>query len=303
MVTPSAAPPVTSTNLPLPLFARGKVRDIYEAGDALLIVATDRISAFDHVLPTPVPDKGRILTQLSAFWFERTRTIVPNHLITTDVAQMPAVLGIHAALLEGRAMLVRRARRLDVECIVRGYLAGSGWVDYRRDGAICGVTLPDGLGEGARLPEPIFTPATKSSGGHDSNITYDDVIGLVGAPLASRLRDASLRLYDHARRHAERCGLLLADTKFEFGMVPGPAGEEMMLIDEALTPDSSRYWDAAAYAAGVLVAFDKQFVRNYLLGAGWDREPPAPALPPDVVAATRQRYLETFRRLTGQEGA
>jgi phosphoribosylaminoimidazole-succinocarboxamide synthase len=331
VLTLPTAPTVTSTNLPLPLFVRGKVRDVYRAGDALVIVATDRISAFDHVLPTPVPDKGRILTQLSAFWFERTRTIVPNHLISTDVARMPEVLGPHAGLLEGRTMLVRRARRLDVECVVRGYLAGSGWVDYRRDGAICGVTLPPGLSEGARLPEPIFTPATKASGGHDRNITYEDVVRIVGAPLATRLREASLALYDWARGHAERCGLLLADTKFEFGVVPGTTGEdvngdsgkdaheaargdarrdagdataeEIILIDEALTPDSSRYWDAGAHAAGALVPFDKQFVRNYLLETGWDREPPAPALPPDVVAATRERYMETFRRLTGQEAA
>lgn len=302
-MVPSAAPPVTSTDLPLPLFARGKVRDVYQAGDALVIVATDRISAFDHVLPTPVPDKGRILAQLSAFWFERTRPIIPNHLISTDVARMPAALGPHADLLKGRSMLVRQARRLDVECVVRGYLAGSGWIDYRRDGAICGVALPAGLSEGARLPEPVFTPATKASGGHDRNISYDDVVRTVGAPLASRLREASLALYDHAWQHAERRGLLLADTKFEFGVVPGSMDEEMILIDEALTPDSSRYWDAAAYAAGALVPFDKQFVRNYLLETGWDREPPAPALPPDVVAATRERYLETFRRLTGQEVA
>jgi phosphoribosylaminoimidazole-succinocarboxamide synthase len=298
---PQAPPVVMFTDLPLARYARGKVRDVYLAGDALLIVATDRISAFDHVLATPVPDKGRILSQLSAFWFERTKAIVPNHVLTTDIDAMPADVRPHAALLRGRSMLVRRARRLDVECVVRGYLAGSGWQDYRRDGTVCGVALPDGLREGARLPEPIFTPASKAAGGHDQNIDFDHVVRLLGRGLAGRLRDTSLALYRHAHAHADARGLVLADTKFEFGLVEGPSGETLTLIDEALTPDSSRYWDAGAYAAGELLPYDKQFVRNYLIEIGWNREPPAPALPAPIVEATRARYLETCRRLTGRE--
>lgn len=293
---------VVSTDLPMPLLARGKVRDVYAYDGMLLIVATDRISAFDHILPTPVPGKGRILTQLSAFWFDQTRTIVPNHLITTDPGGMPEVVGTHAATLDGRAMLVRRARRLDVECVVRGYLAGSAWADYRREGAICGVELPVGLREGDRLATAIFTPATKASGGHDENISFDAVRNLIGEGLAVRLREASVALYAHAHTYAARRGLLLADTKFEFGLIAGPSGDDLVLIDEALTPDSSRYWDAADYArTRSLVPLDKQYVRNYLLEIGWNREPPAPALPPEVVAATQERYRETYQRLTGKE--
>jgi phosphoribosylaminoimidazole-succinocarboxamide synthase len=298
---PAAAAPLVRTDLPLPVYARGKVRDVYTLGDALLIVATDRISAFDCVLSTPIPGKGRILSQLSAFWFERTRGIIPNHLIATDPAAMPVALRAHAALLAGRAMLVRRAARVDLECVVRGYLAGSGWQDYRANGAICGVRLPDGLAEGARLPGPVFTPATKAASGHDQNVTFDQAAALVGGELAQRLREASLALYACAHGYAASRGLVLADTKFEFGLLPGAGAGTLLLIDEALTPDSSRYWDAAAYARGELVPFDKQFVRNYLLAAGWNREPPAPALPDDVVEATRGRYLETYRRLVGEE--
>ncbi len=298
---PSAALPLVTTDLPLPVFTRGKVRDVYDLGESLLIVATDRISAFDHVLPTPVPDKGRILTQLSAFWFAETQGIVANHVITTDVAQMPPAVRAHAATLDGRAMLVRRTRRLDVECVARGYLVGSGWKEYSRDGIICGVELPAGLQEGSPLAQPIFTPATKAASGHDQNITFDGMEDLVGVSLAGRLRSTTLALYEHARAYAAGRGLLLADTKFEFGLVAGPRGDEIILIDEALTPDSSRYWDAGEYARGNLVSFDKQFVRDYLMQIKWDREPPPPALPPEVVAATRLRYLETYRRLTGRE--
>ena len=296
----SAAPVVISTDLPLPLHARGKVRDVYEAGEALLIVATDRISAFDHILPTPIPDKGRVLTQLSAFWFEHTRAIVPNHLITVDVDEISEAIRVRVSTVNGRAMLVRRARRLDVECVARGYLAGSAWQSYRRDGAICGIRLPDGLREGDRLPEPVFTPATKAAGGHDENIPFGEVERLVGGALAGRLRDLTLALYRFAHDYAAGCGLVLADTKFEFGLVPGPGADNLILIDEALTPDSSRYWDAAERAQGSLVALDKQFVRNYLIQIGWNREPPPPALPADVVAATRARYVETYHRLTGR---
>lgn len=304
----AAADHVVATNLPLRLVARGKVRDVYAVsdaarGDCLLIVATDRISAFDHILPTPIPGKGRILTQLSVFWFEHLRGICPSHLITAEAAQMPDVVRPHLAVVEGRAMLVRRARRLDVECVVRGYLAGSGWVDYQRDGAICGVPLPAGLREGQALSTPIFTPATKAATGHDQNITFEQVRRQVGDDLAARLRETSLALYGAARDYAAPRGLLLADTKFEFGLVDGPNGEELLWIDEALTPDSSRYWDAEAHRAGSLVPLDKQFVRNYLMQIAWNREPPPPALPADVVAATRERYRETYRRLTGREPA
>lgn len=298
---PSVALPVVTTDLPLPAFTRGKVRDVYDLGESLLIVATDRISAFDHVLPTPVPDKGRVLTQLSAFWFAQTQGIVANHVITTDVAQMPPAVRAHAATLDGRAMLVCRARRLDVECVARGYLAGSGWKDYSRDGAICGVELPAGLQEGSLLAQPIFTPATKAASSHDQNIAFAAVAELVGVSLAERLSATTLALYEHARAYAAGRGLILADTKFEFGLVTGPRGDEIILIDEALTPDSSRYWDAGEYARGNLVSFDKQFVRDYLMQIKWNREPPPPALPPEVVAATRLRYLETYRRLTGKE--
>ncbi|MDR7483088.1 MAG: phosphoribosylaminoimidazolesuccinocarboxamide synthase [Armatimonadota bacterium] len=299
---------LVETSLPLSLYARGKVRDLYDAGDCLLMVATDRISAFDHVLPTPVPGKGRILTQLSAFWFEATRGLAPNHYVTADPARMPARLGAMAAPLDGRAMLVRRARRLDVECIVRGYLAGAGWQEYRQTGAICGVRLPAGLREGDRLAAPIFTPAAKAAGGHDHNITFDEVVALLGAPLAEQLRARSLALYAHGHAHAAACGLVLADTKFEFGLLPGEgatwpggAGAGLLVIDELLTPDSSRFWEAADYRRGTLVALDKQFVRDYLLRSGWDRQSPPPPLPLDVVEATQQRYRETYRRLTGRE--
>lgn len=311
-----ASPALVETSLPLPLHARGKVRDLYDAGDFLLMVATDRLSAFDHVLPTPVPGKGRILTQLSAFWFEATRGLAPNHYVTAEPARMPAALRALAAPLDGRAMLVRRARRLDVECVVRGYLAGAGWQEYRQTGAICGVRLPPGLREGDRLPEPIFTPAAKAAAGHDRNITFDEVVALVGAPLAERLRACSLALYAYGHGHAAACGLVLADTKFEFGVLPdaadtrppdeagarpADAGAGLLVIDELLTPDSSRFWEAADYRRGTLVALDKQFVRDYLLRSGWDRQGPPPPLPPDVVEATQQRYRETYRRLTGRE--
>lgn len=292
---------VTTTALPFPLLARGKVRDVYEVGGDLLIVATDRISAFDHILPTPVPGKGRILTLLSAFWFEQTRPITPNHMIEVDPALMPLEAGSHAGHLGGRCMLVRRAHRIDIECVVRGYLAGSGWAEYRESGAVCGIRLPEGLREGAELPEPIFTPATKAGSGHDQNVTFDEVAHRVGRAVTERMREASLALYSLARSQSMACGLVLADTKFEFGTVSGPSGDDLILIDEALTPDSSRYWDFDAHARGEVISFDKQFVRDYLTKIGWNREPPAPPLPPDVIAATRERYIETYRRLTGRE--
>ncbi len=293
---------LSATDLPLPLLARGKVRDMYRLpGDRLLLVATDRISAFDHVLPTPIPDKGRVLTRLSAFWFTRTAPLIPNHFLSLEISEAGPAVAIQEAL-RGRAMVVRRARRIDVECVVRGYLAGSAWEEYRARGTVAGVRLPPGLRPGDALPEPLFTPATKASSGHDENIIYEQLAAAVGPALAARLREASLALYRFAHEHARGCGLILADTKFEFGLLPGDtagASAAPILIDEALTPDSSRFWDAEAHARGELVPFDKQFVRDYLSRVNWNREPPAPALPPDVVAATTARYREVYRRLTG----
>jgi len=284
----------------LDLMRRGKVRDIYDLQDALLLVATDRLSAFDHVLPTPIPDRGKVLTHLSVFWFERTQSIVHNHLITADPRAIAHTLGIETEVLGDlahRSMLVRRAWRIDFECVVRGYLAGSGYREYSRTGAVCGVRLPPGLAEGARLPEPIFTPATKNEIGHDENVPFDVVEAAVGRDLAERLRDVSIALYRFLHDHAYRCGLILADTKFEFGLLDG----ELILIDEVGTPDSSRYWDRDAYeCAGSIASFDKQFVRDYLEGIGWNKEPPPPPLPVEIVEATRARYLEAYRRITGR---
>ena len=289
---------VVETSLALPLYRRGKVRDIYEADGNLLIVATDRLSAFDHVLPTPIPEKGRILTQLSAFWFSVTADIAPNHMIATEwneiAASVPQITRDDRELLEGRAMLVRRCQRIDVECVVRGYITGSAWDEYHRIGTVAGTRLPPGMQNGDAFPEPIFTPATKAGHGHDENITFAQMADLVGLETAQDLRDVSLALYRRAADHARQCRLILADTKFEFGI----AGGRIVLIDEALTPDSSRYWDAAQYPQS-LASFDKQYVRDYLNRTGWNHEPPVPELPPDVVEATRARYLETFRRLTG----
>ena len=272
------------TRLDLPLFSRGKVRDTYELpGGRLLMVTTDRISAFDHVLPNGIPDRGKVLTQLSGFWFERTRALQENHLLEPGD--------------DGRSMVVRRASRIDFECVVRGYLAGSAWAEYRERGTMAGEPLPPGLRESERLPEPIFTPATKAESGHDENVTFDRMKAEVGAELAERLRDASLGLYSYAAEHAESCGLILADTKFEFGLIDG----RLVLIDEALTPDSSRYWDAAAYEVGTAPeSFDKQFVRDWLTRSGWDRESPPPPLPEEIVEQTRQRYLTAYERLVGQ---
>ncbi len=288
---------VTETNLDLPLVARGKVRDIYEAGTRLLIVATDRLSAFDCVLPTGIPDRGRVLTGLSAFWFERLRGIVPNHYISIDPEAFPAAVRGQREMLAGRAMLVERCRRIDFECVVRGYLAGSAWKEYRETGRACGVALPAGLTLGSRLPQPSFTPATKNDQGHDENITSAEMAARLGPPLAGRLEAASLALYREAAAAAERAGFILVDTKFEFGL----RGDEIVLIDEAVTPDSSRFWDARTYAAtGSTESYDKQVVRDYLESTGWNKQPPAPALPPEVVDAARGRYLEVYQRMTGR---
>lgn len=281
----------------LPIYRRGKVRDTYELGENLLMVATDRISAFDVVLPDGIPDKGRILTQLSVFWFEQTADIVPNHLISSSVEDLPPELSDYAEVLRGRFMIVRRAERIDVECVVRGYLAGSAWVEYREQGTVCGQPLPEGLVESDRLPEPIFTPATKAEEGHDENIPISKMKELVGRETTERVIDISKRLFARGSEIAESKGIILADTKFEFGFVDG----ELTLIDEALTPDSSRYWDAATYQPGrAQESFDKQYVRDWLIESGWDRNPPAPPLPPEVVEGTARRYREAYERITGK---
>ena len=283
----------------VPLLGRGKVRDLYAVGDALLLVATDRISAFDHVLGSGIPDKGRILTQISLFWFEMLKPIIPNHLITADVKEFPAILQPYCDQLAGRSMLVKRAAMFPVECVVRGYLAGSGWKEYKESGTVCGIKLPQGLQDGSRLPAPIFTPATKSQDGeHDENIPYSAVENLVGAQEAAELRRLTLKIYQRAVEHAESRGLILADTKFEFGKIDGG----IILADEVLTPDSSRFWEGKAWKpGGAQPSFDKQFVRDYLEEIRWNKQAPAPSLPDDVVERTRQKYLEAFSRLTGQE--
>ena len=278
---------------------RGKVRDIYDFGDRLLIVATDRISAFDYVLGSGIPDKGRVLTQISQFWFERTRSIVRNHVLETDPMRFPAPARAAADLLRGRSMLVAKTEPLAIECVARGYLSGSGWKDYRATGAVCGITLPAGLRESDRLPEPIFTPATKAQSGHDINISEADAAAIVGSTLLGRARELTMRLYAEGAAHAETKGIIVADTKFEFGVLPGG---ELILIDEVLTPDSSRFWPEDGYApGGPQPSFDKQFVRDYLESIKWNKQPPVPSLPPDVVERTREKYVDAFRRLTGRE--
>ena len=277
---------------------RGKVRVMYEAGPRFLVmVATDRLSAYDCVLPTPIPDKGRVLTRLSSFWLRTLASASPHHLVSDEPANFPAPFPRHAAVLAGRSLLVQRAERIDIECVVRGHLTGSGWREYREGGAVCGIRLPAGLSDGARLDPPIFTPATKEDRGHDENIPFGEVVRRVGAAAAEELRARSLALYAEARAWAWERGLVLADTKFEFGRVAGV----LTLIDEALSPDSSRYWDRAEYEAGRLLSFDKQYVRDWLDRSGWNHEPPAPALPEEVVRQTRERYLEAMRRLTGSD--
>jgi phosphoribosylaminoimidazole-succinocarboxamide synthase len=296
---PVAAPLVETRLNGLPPHRQGKVRDIYNVGDALLLVATDRISAFDYVLASGIPDKGKVLTQLSAFWFARTRHIVPNHVIETDADRFPSELRRHAEILAGRSMLVRKTNPIPIECVARGYLAGSGWKDYLATGAVCGVRLSPGLRESDRLPEPIFTPATKATSGHDINIGEAEAAQLIGGALVARLRALTMALYAFGAAHAERCGILLADTKFEFGLTPEG---ELLLIDEVMTPDSSRYWPKDQYVPGrPQVSFDKQYVRDYLERIKWNKQPPVPALPDTVVVQTRDKYREAFRRLVGRE--
>ena len=283
----------------LKLLNRGKVRDLYDLGDALLMIATDRISAFDVILPNGIPCKGKILTQLSEFWFSQLSGIVPNHLISTRVEDFPAACRPYRDILAGRSMLIKKAKPLPVECVVRGYLSGSGWKDYQKTGSICGIPLPAGLTESDSLGEPIFTPSTKAElGTHDENIDFAGAVKLVGKETADRLRSLTIAIYTRARSIAEEKGIIIADTKFEFGML----NNDIILIDEVLTPDSSRFWPMDSYAPGKSQSsFDKQFVRDYLLSLTWDQKPPAPVLPEDIIQKTSQRYIEAYRRLTGKE--
>ncbi len=295
-----SATAIYRTELPgLEPASRGKVRDVYDLGDALLLVATDRLSAFDCVFPDPIPDKGKVLNQLSSFWFARTRGVVPNHVITTDVQAFPEALRAHAATLSGRSTLARKLTMLPIECVARGYLAGSGWKEYEERGTICGIRLPSGLAESDALKEPIFTPATKAESGHDENISFEQAAKILGGETAERVRELTLALYRHAANHAAEKGILIADTKFEFGY---DRGATLTLADEMLTPDSSRFWPVATYRpGGAQASLDKQFVRDYVERLGWDKTPPAPRLPEDIVSSLRSRYLDIFHRLTGAE--
>ncbi len=283
---------------------QGKVRDIYDFGSQLLIVATDRISAFDYILGSGIPDKGKVLTQISCFWFDRMRAVVPNHIVSIDPAAFPAEARAHADMLRGRSMLVTTTEPLPIECVARGYLSGSGWKDYQTTGAVCGVKLPAGMRESDRLPEPIFTPATKAQSGHDINISEAEAAQLVGPAVLDKVKALTLRIYAEGVAYAEKLGIIIADTKFEFGILPGAGRPEdrIILIDEVLTPDSSRFWPSDSYkAGGAQPSFDKQFVRDYLESIKWNKQPPVPSLPDDVIAKTREKYLEAYRRLTGKE--
>jgi len=292
------APPLLESKLPgIKLWKRGKVRDVYEVGDKLLLIATDRLSAFDVVLPSGIPGKGVLLTQMSLFWFELLKDVVPHHVVSADVSDYPDELKPFRDQLEGRSMLVLRTDVLPIECVVRGYIVGSGWKDYKKTGAICGIALPAGLRESDRLEPPIFTPATKAETGHDENISFETMTETVGPDRAAEARRVSLEIYERARAHAEARGIIVADTKFEFGIRDG----RLIWIDEALTPDSSRFWPRDAYAPGrSQPSFDKQFVRDYLETLDWDKQPPGPELPPEVVARTVEKYVEAFERLRGE---
>ena len=286
----------------LTLYRRGKVRDVYEAGDRLLIVATDRISAFDYVLASGIPDKGKVLTQLSGFWFERMGDLVPHHLISMDPADFPAAAQGHRDELRGRTMLVRRTDPIPIECVARGYLSGSGWKEYQQTGKVCGVELPEGLRESDRLPQPIFTPATMAETGQDVNITEEEAGRIVGHDLVKRLKALTLEIYRRGAAHAESRGIIVADTKFEFGLVGPDPNRDVVLIDEVLTPDSSRFWPQSVYAPGHgQPSFDKQYVRDYLEEIRWNKQPPVPSLPDDVIRRTRDKYVEAFRLLSGRE--
>lgn len=285
------------TKLPLPLRARGKVRDIYDVGDTLLFVASDRISAFDCVLGSGIPCKGRVLTQMSLFWFDFLKDTVPSHLLTANIKEYPRKLARRRKLLDGRSMLVKKAEMIEIECVARGYLAGSGWIEYNSKGTVCGIPLPKGLRNGDRLPEPIFTPATKAQRGHDVNVPFQYVADVLGVELAGQLSDMTLEIYQRAAAYALQRGIILADTKFEFGFIDG----QLTLADEVLTPDSSRYWPAETYnPGGPQFSFDKQYVRDYLETLTWNKRPPAPSLPPEIVVKTSEKYQEAYWRLTGR---
>lgn len=298
-MTNSLVEPLLQTDFQdLELHGRGKVRDVYRVGEDLLIVATDRISAFDCVLGSGIPDKGRVLTQMTLFWLDFLRDLTPNHLITAEVSEYPSAIKRYADVLRGRSMLVKRAHMMEVECVARGYLSGSGWKDYKRTGSICGISLPAGLMESSKLPEPVFTPATKAQSGHDENVSFDAVAKSIGPDLTGQLRDLTLAIYGKASEYAASRGIIVADTKFEFGFV----GEQLVLADEVLTPDSSRFWPAAEYKpGGAQPSFDKQYVRDYLETLDWDKRPPAPSLPVEVVRRTSEKYKEAYRLLTGKE--
>ena len=293
-------PPLTLLESELPgidRHGRGKVRDVYGLGDRLLIVATDRISAFDYILATGIPDKGRVLTGLSVFWFDFLKDVTPTHFLTAEVDEYPAPLQRFRDQIEGRSMLVKRAQMLEVECVARGYLAGSGWKEYQKSGTVCGIRLPAGLQESDKLPEPVFTPATKAQTGHDENVPFERVASMVGVDLAARLRRLTLDIYGKAAAYAASRGVIIADTKFEFGFVDG----ELVLADEVLTPDSSRFWPSETYRpGGPQPSYDKQYVRDYLESIRWNKQPPAPALPPEVAAGTSERYKQAYRALTGR---
>lgn len=290
--------PMLSLTLPLPKFGSGKVRETFDLGDHLLMVTTDRLSAFDVVLADGIPHKGEVLNRLSAFWFDQTKDLVPNHLVSIDPNALPAAVQAQRAQLAGRSMIVRKAQRLDFECVVRGYLAGSGWHDYQATGAVCGITLPKGLRQAERLPEPIFTPAAKAEQGHDENVTFDHMSNVVGIDLANAMRAASLALYSYAANVAIDRGIIIADTKFEFGLLD----DQLIVIDEMLTPDSSRFWALGDYAPGSAPpSFDKQYARDWLVASGWNKAPPPPKLPPEVIAGTAARYQEAYEWLTGED--
>ena len=300
----STSAPLLETSLTgLTLHRRGKVRDVYEIGDQLLIVTTDRISAFDYVLGSGIPDKGKVLTQLSGFWFEKMGDLVPHHLVSMDTAEFPEPARAHADILRGRTMLVRRTEPVPIECVARGYLSGSGWKEYQKTGSVCGVRLPAGLRESDRLPEPIFTPATKAESGHDENISEDEASRLVGRELVARLKALTLEIYRRGAAHALSKGIIVADTKFEFGLTgAGDPNRDLVLIDEVLTPDSSRFWPESKYEPGRgQPSFDKQYVRDYLEEIRWNKQPPVPSLPDDVVRRTREKYVEAFTLLSGRE--
>jgi len=295
----NSEPIILRTELPgIERHAQGKVRDVYSVDGQLLIVATDRISAFDYILPTGIPDKGRVLTQLSIFWFDFLRDVTATHFVTSDVDQYPAALRPFRSQLEGRSMLVKRAQMVEIECVARGYLAGSGWKEYKSHGTVCGIPLPAGLRESDRLPAPLFTPSTKAQTGHDENISFEKMCALVGADLGARLRDLTLAIYSRAASYAETKGVIIADTKFEFGFVDGA----LVLGDEVLTPDSSRFWPAESYRpGGAQFSYDKQYVRDYLESIHWDKQPPAPSLPDEVAAKTSEKYRLAYRVLTGKD--